>query len=323
LLGDRVVSRSSTHRDLAGETFEEDQAPGVEITPFRDVFAAKLLGRGVGGRAEQLVGDRQAFECRSLAFRDEAAEAEIENHRVTACPGSGDHDVLGLEIAMNDASGVGTGERIQHLRHESRRFAEREPVLGVEDFAQRRPRDVVEHRIGAPVVQKTRIEQPYDVGVPQLRAQPRLAPETFGAIGSLGSPIVDHRWAEHLDGDVLARGDLTRAEHRAEAALAESGHDLVAWRAVLQVARMRIAFFLRHRVPSSRMPDASTSMQTLPVARVQAGAPVDPAVLACGTTAGLLSGPHVRYHPPRHLPPPPPPRPRAHRPGLGLAHPAR
>jgi hypothetical protein len=95
-----------------GEQLVEHDAERVEVRANVDGgLAAELLRRHVHGGAHDRAGAGKAFQVRR---GEPPGEAEIED-RGPDLPGSergpGEEDVLGLEIAVDHARGVGGGER--------------------------------------------------------------------------------------------------------------------------------------------------------------------------------------------------------------------
>jgi hypothetical protein len=90
----------------AAEHFEEHPAERIDIRTCIRRFALALLRRHVGGRAQNHTAGGDGF------ILARARESEIQNLDA----GFPDHDVAGLEIAMNDALGVGLYEGRRDLR---------------------------------------------------------------------------------------------------------------------------------------------------------------------------------------------------------------
>ena len=105
----------------AGELVEDD-AEGPEVALHTALAGDELLGRHVGdGAAARGVGGdgRAGFPARSFGGieagffgRQATGETEVEDFGQAAI---GKHDVGGLEVAMEDAEGVGGGEAVGDL----------------------------------------------------------------------------------------------------------------------------------------------------------------------------------------------------------------
>src|SRR5213593_784370 len=81
------------------------ERPPITTSPVRHsrkMSAPELLGRGVAGRAYQLARHREPRQGPTAPLAREAAEAEVEHERVPPCARLRYHDVLGLEVAVDD-----------------------------------------------------------------------------------------------------------------------------------------------------------------------------------------------------------------------------
>ena len=91
-----IGERLGVERTPSREELVEDEAERVDVAPDRHLASFELLGRHVGGRA----GD-------ALGHRTGRGEAEVHD----ADPaGAVEHDVRGLQIAMDHAALVGGRE---------------------------------------------------------------------------------------------------------------------------------------------------------------------------------------------------------------------
>ena len=107
-------------RAAARQHLEQDHAGGVDVGARVDRLAQRLLGRQVFGRAEDdaRLRERLAPRLRLGHLRD----AEVEDLDDLALPVALDqHDVLGLEVAMDDAGGVRVLEPAQDLADDRER----------------------------------------------------------------------------------------------------------------------------------------------------------------------------------------------------------
>ncbi len=167
-----------------------------------------LLGGHVGGRAQGDAerGERAAARGRAHGLGD----AEVGYDRVL----SREQHVVGLDIAMHHALGVGVRQRVHDVPEDAHRLPDRELALASELGAQRLAgdewHDVVEQAEGG-----TRGEQLHDVGVLQRGGELDLAAEALGidAGRELGG--------QHLDDDAAAQRHLFGQEHAAHTAAAE------------------------------------------------------------------------------------------------------
>ena len=99
-------------RQLSRQELIEDDAEGVDIGLMVHPRPANLLGRHILRCAEDHAGARQRLPFVTILFGGfrHLGDTEIEELHVVSLPGSVDqHDVVGLEIPVNDASAVGIG----------------------------------------------------------------------------------------------------------------------------------------------------------------------------------------------------------------------
>ncbi len=84
---------------LAREHFVQHKAERINVTPRADLFAGELLRRHVGGRPAAHFGPADVVgDSRQSKIRDDDLAAAIE------------HDIGGLQIAVQDSLGVGRRE---------------------------------------------------------------------------------------------------------------------------------------------------------------------------------------------------------------------
>jgi hypothetical protein len=211
---------------LTRDALDEDEAPGVEIRLCRGHVAAELLRRAILGRAHELVGPRDVVERRVPRLERERADAEIEHLHVGREARAHDHDVGGLEIPVDDAGGVGCGEGVEHLTHDLGRALDGELAFAVQQSAQRLARHELVDSVVDVVRRSPLVEQADDVGVPEPRAEGRLALEPRDLRGRRGGGPRRLR-AEDLDGHLLPRIRVDGAVNGAEATAAELVGDFV------------------------------------------------------------------------------------------------
>ena len=84
-----------------------------------DRVAARLLGRHVRGRADDLTGAGQARD-RLVAAVARDRDAEVDDARVVAAIAPLDEHVVGLEIAMHESHRVRVLEAAQQLPDQQR-----------------------------------------------------------------------------------------------------------------------------------------------------------------------------------------------------------
>ena len=112
----REVHRDELHlvvgleRLPAGEHLEEDHARGVDVGAGVDDLGERLLGRQVLGRPEDHARLREGRDARRRGRETrlgDLGDAEVEDlDDVGLAVALDEHDVVGLEVAVDDARGV-------------------------------------------------------------------------------------------------------------------------------------------------------------------------------------------------------------------------
>ena len=132
-----------------------------------------------------------------------------------------EQDVLGLDVAVDDAVLVGVGQRFRGLAGDLDRVVEGKLLLPVQAVPQGLALDE-RHDVVEDAVRLARVVQAEDVGVLQVGGDPDLAEEAVGADGGgeLGP--------QDLDRDLAAvRADPVARIDRGHAAFADQSLDLV------------------------------------------------------------------------------------------------
>ncbi len=190
---DRIVARKGrlTRQRLVQHTPEgEDIGPAIHV-----VAAAGLLGRGVKRRAHG-----RAFVRESLGVEYPAGNAKIEDARLSEPPAH-QKDVARLDVAVDDASLMRSGQRVQHAighvhgRRGSQRAARQALFQGLS-------LEPLHHDEGRSVRRRPPIEIAYDARMFQLRQEARLLIETRN-LG--GAPDVEHLERNHRPGPTIDR----------------------------------------------------------------------------------------------------------------------
>ena len=112
-------------------------------------------------------------------FLQRVGDAEVRQDRLA---GGREHDVLGLEIPMDDPVGVGVSQRRGDLERELNRRPGLQPPKPPEPIAERSRLDVG-HGVEQPACGAAGIEQRQDVGVLEAGLGPDLALEALHAEG--------------------------------------------------------------------------------------------------------------------------------------------
>ena len=231
----RIVAQDGGHRLAGGapseclparQHLEEHHAEAEEVAARIDRLAAHLLGAHVAERPEDrplssvLVADGLGGHegVGAPAGRlDLRSQAEVEDLEPTLLR---DPEVVGLQVAMDDAPLVGGGETLGHLDRQLDGLSGRERAL-LEPSSQRLALEELHHGVGG-VAFAAHVEDAGDARVIQRRHGPRLA---FEACERFGVPGQVPR--QHLDGDEPVQPRVARLPHLTHAACAERGEGLV------------------------------------------------------------------------------------------------
>src|SRR5262249_48594032 len=127
LLQENRRRRLIRERHFADEHLVQDDAERVDIAARIDSPALDLLGRHVVGRAERAAGAR---ELRRLV--EGLGDAEVDQLRELAAVRAGrEHDVLRLQVAVDDVVLVRRGERAGNLAKNRDGAGQRDRVAGL------------------------------------------------------------------------------------------------------------------------------------------------------------------------------------------------
>ena len=231
LMTEAITSDAVSPREEgpAGEHLEEDDTEGPDVGPLVDGLAARLLGGHVGGGAEDDAGqgaragqggglgevDRRPA-CAQVAAPG-LGEAEVEHLDL---PVGRELHVRGLQVAVDDALGVGLLERLGDLLRDLERLldgdgAARETLLEVLALHE------LERQEGLAVRVLESVDRG-DVRVVERGEQLRLALEAGEALG-----VLRHLERQHLDRDVATEGRVGGAVDLAHPAGPEGRGDPV------------------------------------------------------------------------------------------------
>ena len=142
---------------------------------------------------------------------DELRQPEVQHLQHAL---AGDHDVGRLEVPMNNAGGVGGGERVGDLHRVFQRLAEGQ-AFALDELVERLAIDPF-HGDEVDAIRRTNVVDGNDIGMVERR----------GGSGLLGEALfpfeVDHRLAgQDLDGDRTPQTRVERPVNRAHASLAQ------------------------------------------------------------------------------------------------------
>ena len=161
-------------RRLAREHLVEQTAEAVDVgARVEPALARRLLGAHVTRRAEREPGLGHAIAA-GLAHRERDPEVGDERRAIVQ------EDVLGLDVAMDDAVPVRVVERRADLLCEPHRVVDGKLVLALEAIAERLALDE-RHHVEQESVGLPRVEQRQDVRMLQRRRRLDLGEEPIGA----------------------------------------------------------------------------------------------------------------------------------------------
>ena len=166
--GEPLEDVRARERRLTRQRLVEDEAGGEDVGPGPDLTLTELLGRHVEGGPRRGPGARQAVHVGGQGD-PEVRQAEP--------PLAVEQDVLGLDVSVDDAAGVGVTERVGELpgQVDGRGLVERP---GAEDaLGQGLAVDELEDEVGEPVLEDAGVEHADDAWVAQASDQPPLALE--------------------------------------------------------------------------------------------------------------------------------------------------
>jgi hypothetical protein len=132
-----------------------------------------------------------------------------------------EHDVLGLQVTVQDPGAMGVFEPTRHLPHQTDRLLDRQRSLPLEPCPQRLALDEWHDEVQLPV-RFTRIEHRHDVRVSEVRGRGDLTEEAF---------LADRRRmlsVKHLHRDAALVLEVLGEVHGCHAAPAELALDTVA-----------------------------------------------------------------------------------------------
>jgi hypothetical protein len=218
--GQRVRRGAAPERAPSREHLEEHGAQREEVGASIRGLAPHLLRRHVPHRAQQhagrgVCGQRlhpgRRFRC------DRPRQAEVQQLDVAVAR---HEDVVGLEVAMNDATRVGGGEAARDLGPIRGRLGHGQRAL-VQARAQGGSFEELRHDVGESVL-LTHVVHREHVRIREAAGGARLlleAPQSLGVAGQ--------RAREDLDRDVAIQARVPRAVHLAHPPRAQRAQDLV------------------------------------------------------------------------------------------------
>jgi hypothetical protein len=186
---DRRRGRPAAHGVHAAERLVEHEREGVEVDRPRDGPALGLLRGHVGQ------GPDDVARARQRVVADELGDAEVRQLRAAAVVG--DHDVRGLDVAVDNPALVGVGERVAEHEADLHDVAVGEQAVGHQP-GQRAAAHELGDEVDRVLVLSGLVERD-DPRVAQPGRRARLALGTAADVGVLDADALDrHRALELL-----------------------------------------------------------------------------------------------------------------------------
>ncbi len=217
----RMPANVAAERPMAGEHFVQHRAEREDVRAIADRPPLQLFRRHIGDRADDDTKRRRGRGrhrvCGRIRKRQHFREAEVEHLGLAAV---GDHDVGGLDVAMDDSRGMGDRERVGDLLGELDRALQRQAGFG-NDLVERTAAHELHDEEVDPVGVIHFVDRD-DVRVVERRCGPRLPEKAVAAIAAASRVS-----GNHLDGHDTAQACIGRPIDDTHAALADQVFDLV------------------------------------------------------------------------------------------------
>lgn len=204
---------AALERPPAGEHPVQHDASRIEVGPLVDALASNLLGRHVGGRADDCPRLRQAAAV-------EMGDAEIGD---LDPPAAGQDDVRRLDVAMDDAVLVAVLQPGEQPRHDHRHLIRRQRLPRQQPGTERGALDVLHDDVGE-LFGLAVVVDADDVGTVQPSGGLGLAAETAAERGVLRILVVQR---QRLDRHPAGDGRVPRFVDGPHRAAADTGADLI------------------------------------------------------------------------------------------------
>ena len=242
LHGQHLGRRLGFERRAAAQHVEQDHADRVDVRAMIDLLAARGLGRHVLGRSEHGAGEGLA--AHQLIGREHLGDAEVEDldevvdllalddelaggrllgdllvhlpNDVSTARLADHHDVIGLQVAMDDELFVRRRERQRNLVGDVERAMQCDGALLLDQVLEARPVEVLHDEVDPAVGHGAEVGDVDDVGVVDRRRGAGFAQESCDRLLELGKLKVEDFYC-----DLLADVHVLAAVHRAHTAPAQ------------------------------------------------------------------------------------------------------
>ena len=179
-----------------------------------------MFGRHVVRGAEDRAGAGQA----TLGAGRHLGDAEVQDLDEVFFAAAGDQvDVVGLQVAMNDARSMSGRQALGELAGETDQALHRDRRAAPDNARERVSFEELHHEVGAAVGQETEVADVDDVLVADSRGGPRFVQETLGHFF-----VASQVCPQHFHRDLLADDRVNAAVDDAHPAFADDALDAVA-----------------------------------------------------------------------------------------------
>ncbi len=181
---------SASNGSRAGQHLVGHHAERVDVAARIERFAGELLGAHVGRRAEHHALLSELLLLLRVRRFAPSRDAEVEHLDEVCLPRAiGEDDVLGLQVAMDDALLVRLVERSAHLLHDLERALRRHRSAAFDDLVQGLALDELHRDVERAVRGRAKVVELDGVWMLELRDRPALAVkagEHRGVLGQMG-----------------------------------------------------------------------------------------------------------------------------------------
>jgi hypothetical protein len=214
----------------AGQHLVGHGAQRIDVAAMVVALAADALGRQVVGGAHHPLLGRGVLG--RLLGADQAGDAEVDHLDHAAAPaGRGQHDVVGLDVEVDDPLLVRGAQRLAGHAQGRDRAVDGQVLVHLQHGAQAGPVDELHHVEDLPVGELAEVGHVANVRAADLRRRARLLAKTLNRLGIAGAGR-----QQGLQGHALLEVDVLGFVDGAHGARADPGDDTVA-RAGYDLAR--------------------------------------------------------------------------------------